>query len=171
MEKKTVSDDKIYRVFILLVGFVAGLSSIWVTYQLERLASFSNFGLTSNMISGKSFFSHFKGLFFIVAGYRGYSGKTLKIVKELNHNIPAHELTAQEGLLSSLKEYKDQMMLNDENNPYIDRKIDQIKSEIYTKDFMQFRKKYSQQKYTKGVIENVLEYFRLHQIVSQTLSL
>jgi hypothetical protein len=106
------------------------------------------------------------GLFFIVAGYRGYSGKSSKIVKELNHNIPAHELTAQEVLLSSLKEYKDQMMLNDDNNPYIDRKIDQIKSEIYTKDFMQFRKKYSQQKYTKGVMENVLEYFRFHQIVS-----
>jgi hypothetical protein len=52
MEKKTVSDDKIYRVFILLVGFVAGLSSIWVTYQLERLTTFSNFGLTLNMISG-----------------------------------------------------------------------------------------------------------------------
>ena len=53
MEQRTISDDKLYRTFVLIVGFVAGLSSIWVTYQLERIASYSNFGITINMISGK----------------------------------------------------------------------------------------------------------------------
>eukprot|EP01080_Neovahlkampfia_damariscottae_P006019 gene6019-10021_t len=155
MEQRTISDDRLYRIFVLLVGFVAGLSSIWVTYQLERVASFSNFGLSINMISG---------LFFIMAGYRAYVGKPCKIKKELNSEMPAHELQAQEELLSSLKEYKDQMLLNKDNNPYIEKRIDKIKSDIYTKDFMAFRKKYSTQKYTKGVIEHIMEYFRFHQI-------
>ena len=79
--------------------------------------------------------------------------------------MAAHELTAQEELLSSLKEYKDQMLINQDNNPYIEKRIDKIKSDIYTKDFMAFRKKYSSQKYTKGVVEYIIEYFRFNEIV------
>src|SRR5688572_20010251 len=55
LAEKTEFENSMYRKFLLVVGVAFGLISIWVTWAIERLANYSNFGIMMNMISGLMF--------------------------------------------------------------------------------------------------------------------